>query len=744
VLSAEARAGNLSTGKVAISPAIQPYLSLWPLPNGALLGAGDTGQYSFAAKSPSSENAGSIKVDDQISIKDSVTAFYSVDDGTTQLPDTLNTIFIENKLRRNTASFSELHIFSPQLLNAFRVGMNRVTAHALNSLLGNNPAANDPALGILPGRDAPVLIVPGLTTFSGGVGGLAASNFADTNFQFYDDLSIQKGRHTIKLGGEFTRYHYNVQLSNFPNGEYVFNSLSDFLTNQKLTTFGADVYFSTSQASTATPGFPWREFRQNVFGAYIQDDIRLRPNLNINLGLRYETATVPGEVHNLVSNLRDIYSTNLNLGQPLFQNPSRLNFEPRLGLAWDPFRDGKTSIRAAAGIFDVLPLAYQFGPLEANAGPFSSFVTIANPPAGSFPNGGYNQILSLGAANLPVREPSIEYNPRRNYVMQWNASVQRTLAPGLTLLGAYAGSHGVHMSSIFNDADIVVPTLTPQGYLWPTPIGSGTRLNPNFGAIRQLTWGSSSVYDSLQIRVQQRFRHGFQLRSSFTWQKSIDDWSSTALTNQFQNSVNMIIINRHLNRGPSDFNVGRVAVLDGIWELPKSKSSPAAVRAMVNGWEMGGIFTASDGMPFTPLISGDAAGENNALAYDTPNRVVGPACTHLTNPGNPNNYINLGCYSFPVPANLLGNAGRNSLVGPGLAELDLSVMRNFPLSFISEGARLQFRAEAFNLANRANFEPPVPNNSLYNAKGTPLATAGIITSTATTSRQIQFAMRLSW
>ena len=113
-------------------------------------------------------------------------------------------------------------------------------------------------------------------------------------------------------------------------------------------------------------------------------------------------------------------------------------------------------------------------------------------------------------------------------------------------------------------------------------------------------------------------------------------------------------------------------------------------------------------------------------------------------PATRSHYINLACYSFPVPANLLGNAGRNSLVGPGLAELDYSVNRNFPMRFISEAARLQFRAEVFNLANRANFEPPLPNNALYNTKGAPLATAGVITSTATTSRQIQLALRLVW
>jgi hypothetical protein len=190
--------------------------------------------------------------------------------------------------------------------------------------------------------------------------------------------------------------------------------------------------------------------------------------------------------------------------------------------------------------------------------------------------------------------------------------------------------------------------------------------------------------------------------------------------------------------------VGRVAVIHGLWELPKISSAPAAAKALANGWEMGGILTVSDGLPFTPLISGDAAGENSSAPYDVPNRVVGSVCSHLTNPDNPNDYINLACYSFPQPANLLGNAGRNSIVGPGLAELDYSIKRSFPLRFWSETARLQFRAEVFNLANRTNFQAPLPNNQLYNTKGALLATAGVITSTATASRQIQLALRVVW
>jgi Carboxypeptidase regulatory-like domain/TonB dependent receptor/TonB-dependent Receptor Plug Domain len=744
VPSVAARAGNLSTGKIHVSPTIVPYLALWPLPNGPLLGAGDTGQYIFTAKGPASEDFGLVKYDHSLSVEDSLAISWSTDNGRTMSPDGLNTIFVDNRLWRNTVALNETHIFNPRLVGIFRVGMNRAAAKGLSTSAGNNPAASDPDLGVLPGRYAPVLNVPGITKFTGGNNGLATTNFWFTNMQFYGDLSIQKGRHLIKTGAEFIRYRYNTQVSSDPNGEYDFLSVNDFLTNNRLALFYADVFYSGDQAMPTATGFPERGFRQNVAGAYFQDDVRLKPNLTLNLGLRYETASVPTEVNGLTSNLRDIYSTNLNVGKPLFRNPTWRNFEPRLGLAWDPFKNGKSSVRAGFGIFDVLPLIYEFGMIEAYSGPFSSLVTLVNPPAGSFPDGGYKAILNLNASSTPVRAPSIEYEPRRNYVMQWNASVQRLLTPNLTLLIAYAGSRGVHMFSVFNDADIVVPTHTAEGYLFPSPVGSGTRLNPNFGSIRQLTWGDSSSYNSLQFRLQKEFSHGLQVQGSFTWQKSIDGYSSSVFPTQFQNSVSTLFINRHLNRGPSDFNVGRIAVLDGLWELPKLANLPPVLRALTNGWEIGGIFTVSDGLPFTPLISGDAAGVNSASPYDVPDRVVGPACTHVTNPGNPSQYINLSCYTFPLPANRLGNAGRNSLIGPGLVELDGSVHRNFPMRLISEMARLQFRSEIFNLANRTNFEPPLPNNALYNSKGARLATAGIITSTATTCRQIQLALRLDW
>jgi len=744
VLSAAARSGNLAEGNIVVSPAIVPYLALWPVPNGPVLGNGDTAEYIFTASSPATEDTGLARLDRYFSQNDNLAISWSTDKSDTRTPDALNSIFALNGLWRNTFAVNFIHVFNPDLVNTLRFGANRVTAHALDSAPGANPAASDPSLGILPGRDAPALTVPGLTAFGGGEGGLAATNFWFTNFQAYDDVSLQKGKHIIQFGTDFIRYRYDTQVAADPNGAYTFASLVDFLTNGQLTNLFADADYEGGRLSVSGIGFPERGFRQSVAGAYFQDSWHWIPALSLNLGLRYEMASVPNEVNGLVSNLRDIYTTQLNAGQDLFRNPTHGNWEPRVGLAWSPSSDKKLSIRAAFGVFDVLPLIYEMAMLEAYSGPFSSLVTLTNPPAGSFPFGGYQTILQSNEASLPVREPSIQYDPPRNYVMQWNTSVERTLTPSLTLRVAYAGSRGVHMFSLANDVDIVLPTYTPAGYLFPSPVGSGTRLNPAVGSIRQLTWGDSSNYNSLQLRLQRQYKHGFELRGAFTWQKSIDGYSSSVFPGQFQNSVSPLFINRHLNRGVSDFDVGRVAVVYGIWQLPKTGASLTLLKALANGWQMGGIFTISDGMPFTPLISGDAVGENSSGSYDVPSRVAGPACTHLTNPGNPVQYINLACYSFPAPANLLGNAGRNSLVGPGLVELDCSMIRNFDMRFVSDAAKLQFRAEAFNVANRPNFEPPLADNALYNSKGVPLSSAGLITATATTSRQIQLALRLSW
>lgn len=156
------------------------------------------------------------------------------------------------------------------------------------------------------------------------------------------------------------------------------------------------------------------------------------------------------------------------------------------------------------------------------------------------------------------------------------------------------------------------------------------------------------------------------------------------------------------------------------------------------------IFRASDGIPFTPQIAGDPLGQKSVAPFDFPNLLAGPGCDSPINPGNPMHYIRMQCFAFPAPATLLGNAGRNILVGPGLANLDFSLAKNIRIRRMPETFRAQFRAEIFNALNRANFLPPLDNLKLFDASGHTVASAGLLDATATSSRQIQFTLKLIW
>ena len=217
----------------------------------------------------------------------------------------------------------------------------------------------------------------------------------------------------------------------------------------------------------------------------------MRPNLTVNIGLRYEMATVPNEIHGKISNLYNITDSTPHLGNPYFSNPTLRNFEPRVGFAWDPLGDGKTVVHGAVGQYDSLPLPYMFVLLIGRPAPFTKIGLATNLPPGSFPGGAFSL---LGPSSLEYGY--VEHKPRRNYVVQWNLNVQRQLATDLTAAVGYVGSRGVHQPFRTDDANIVIPSFTSAGYLWPTPIGSGTPINPNAGAIRFLNWRGDSYYDA--------------------------------------------------------------------------------------------------------------------------------------------------------------------------------------------------------------------------------------------------------
>jgi len=719
VLSPAARQGNLAAGPVTIDPKVAPFLALFPLPNAGV--NGDFGTYILPTLAATREDFFTVRADQSFSTRDSLFATYMFDDGKTTSPDAFNNKVVGTLSRRQAVIVSETHTFGPTFANTTTFGYSRVFSDAPTSISAVNPVAADTSLGFFGGYPVGLINVTGLTNFPGGIGAVGEYQFKFNSFQGYDDAYLTRGKHQMKFGVAFERILDDQLGKANPTGQFIFGSVAAFLTNQP-STFNAPI------GGVITP----RNVRQSIFGLYFGDDWRIASNLTVNLGLRYEPSTVPTEASGKLTTLRNITDATPHLGDPYFNNPTKANIEPRFGFAWDPTRKGATSVRGGFGMYDNLPLPYLFFLPTLLSSPFFQAGTIANPPAGSFPTGAFPL---LGATTF--RNAYIQPNPSRSYVMQWNFNIQHELKNGTSFMAGYAGSHGVHLPIFINDFNLVLPSATSQGWLWPTP--AGTRINPAVGQISGTLWNSSSVYHALQVQVNQRLSHGLQASVSYTFAKSIDSGSASLAQDTFTNSVPELWFDPKGSRGLSDFDIRHTLTFNYIYHLPSLTQGSGVLRAIVNGWQWGGLFRASTGTPFTPTIGGDPLGQKApGGTFDRPDVV--PNCGPLTL-SNPRHYLNTACFSFPNPSTRFGNAGRNIIPGPNLVDLDTSLFKNIQLV---EAVRMQFRAEVFNLLNHPNFNPPVTNTSIFGANGAPVATAGLIASTATTSRQLQFGVKLIW
>jgi hypothetical protein len=477
--------------------------------------------------------------------------------------------------------------------------------------------------------------------------------------------------------------------------------------------------------------------RQTVFGFYGQDDFRVRDNLTLNLGLRYEPTTVPTEKYNRLANLVNLTDATQRLGSPYFQNPTLRNFSPRLGFVWDPFHDGKTSVRGGFGVYDTLPLLYTIELSTLLTSPFFRSAGASNVPAGNFPNNAV-RFLTPDSARISYVEP----NPKRSYVLQWNLNLQREFLKDWVIQAGYTGSHGVHQPYKTQEADIVLPTLTSQGLFWPLPRGSGTRLNTNFGNINGTSWQGNTVYHAGSLRISRRTAHS-QAGISYTWAKSLDNNSASVAGGQFTNSINGLPFQfDNFWRGRSDFDVRHSLVVNYLWEVPGTHSENEMVRALTDGWQLGGIVKAQSGLPFSVTIGGDSLGMNSGNSFNFPDRVNSPECKNPVNRGDVIHYIKTQCFVVASPVNRMGNAGRNTLTGPGLFNVDMSLYKNNYIRSISENFNVQLRMEVFNVLNHPNFRPPAAAQAqLYNQSFAPNTGAGLLTLTSTTSRQIQFAVK---
>jgi hypothetical protein len=739
--------------RVTVSPLVTPFLPLWPLPNDGLIAPGNTGYFAFAPQQVATENFVTGRVDRRFSDRDSMFGSYEYDKGTMVAPDSLNNILTGNALTRQLAAIEETHVFNPQLVNNFRFGYNRTVAFNATVLGVINPLAKDKSLGSVPGGDNPQMTISGITEVIGGENSVSDTLFWYNSIQFYDDAFFTKGRHGLKFGVGIERIQTDEVDASDPGGAFTYGSLASFLTNQ-----GSGAAFSSVLPGPTNPF----GFRQAIAGVYLQDDIRWRPYLTFNLGMRYEMSSVPtgadgkiGAIPTPTSPLPIcgvVYPGCAGTG-PLFHNPTYGNVEPRVGFAWDPFHNGKTSVRGGFGIYDMLPLAWQFlSGLGANA-PFNPGGSASNFPNGSFPTGAF----AFVTASPRLRTPYVENNPKRNYVMQWNLNVQRDLLPNLTAMMAYVGSRGVHMMYRSGDVNDVLPTLTPQGYEWPCPggfnasglckdPGTGIWRNPVLGQMSSTQWNESSFYDALELQVTKRMKHGFQLQGSYTWGKSLDQGSAGYAGDSFLNGkkASFTWLDPRLEYGPSDFNISQLLTINGTWQLLAPRSLPGAAMSLLGGWQLGGIYTVDTGSPFSLVLGGDPVGTRGIIYWEPPNRLAGPGCKTPINPGNFTTYIKTQCFAFPNPSTLLGNSGRNSLTGPGLMNLDFSLFKNNYIKRISESFNAQFRVEVFNSLNRPNLASPTDNNEPFNASGDPVGSFAKLDLLATPAREIQFALKLIW
>jgi Carboxypeptidase regulatory-like domain/TonB-dependent Receptor Plug Domain len=731
-----------STYKVPVSSDVASYLQFYGVPTVQPANS-DSGSYTFSGRQVTPENFGQGRIDQVFSAKDSAHGTYMYDAGTFTQPDAQNNYLLLSQTQRQVGLIEETHVFSSSFVNTARFGVSRNVANITNTAPGSNPLAGDTTLGGVPGRTASSMVIGGLTNFGGGLDAPSQYNFYWTSIQGYDDAFYTIRSHTIRFGGGFERMRDNIVATSSPSGLFTFGSTADFITNR------------VQNFSAQLPGsIPEKGLRQTLGAGYILDDWKALSNLTLNLGLRYEATTVPTEVHGHLSRLVNLTDPTPTLGGSYFSNPTLKNFEPRVGLVWDPFKNGSTAVRAGFGIFDVLPLPYQFELLSSLAAPYlqvgsvvytntSVPYTTVQPGDGKFAHGSFSSIQAPSA----LRQSYVQPNPSRTYLMEWNLNVEQNFDHNLSMFVGFVGSKGVHQPFRSDEVNTVQPLGFINGQLtFPKP-GTAPVLNPNVGQIAAIFYNNNTYYDGLQAGFSKKMSHGLQAQVSYTFSKAIDLGSAVLAGDPFGNSISgLFYFAPSTRRGVADFNVPNELNVNYLYQVPHIKDLHGPLNVLANGWETSGIYFAQNGLPFTPTIAGDSLGIKGTAPYNVPNRISNaPGCSTGVNSRRANGYINLNCFTFPNPnangTTIYGNVGRNSLLGPRLNAFDFSMMKTTGLSKTKEDLKLQFRAELYNIFNHSNFSPPIANRTVFTAAGAPVGTAGNITSTVTTNRQIQFGLK---
>ncbi|PYT58794.1 MAG: TonB-dependent receptor [Acidobacteria bacterium] len=742
-----------AASRAAAAASVQPLLNLWPTP---VPGARDFNGISEVFSSPLQtigEDFGTTRLDHLFSQEDSLAAVYTVDDGNdfTATPlDPLSSDIVT--LREQVLSVEETRIFSPAWVNTARVGFSRAGYFFTGEPTPGTPAASVP--GFLLGRPVGAVVVGGSAASNPQAAiGLAGSNngsnlrIARNLFTYEDRVSLTRGRHQLSFGAWFQRFQSNETLALSQFGQATFASLQSFLQGT----------ISTFLFDPAPTEMNWR----SLFAAfYAEDMIRLSPRFTLSLGFRDEFSTGWNEAHGRAANYTfsgGVISTQPHIGSSLFiVNNAKFLPQPRISAAWSPFNP-KTVFRAGFGIYNDLQDALGYR-ADQNA-PFNPAYSIAALPVSQLPI----DPSATVPANAKLVPGGVQPDMKTPTLISWSLRFEREISPNTALTIGYVGSHGYH-ELIGGDANEPTPTICPASpcpAVYPanfpaplagSPIPAGTYYIPagtpkaNPSLANTWTWFSrgDSSYQALQAEIRRRFSHGLTFRSVYTFSKTLDDGDSLNQTTA-GNAPGLASnpFNLSADKGLATFHVKHLAVVNTLYTLPFGRGTRFANHlsewgnALVSGWSVAGIFTAQSGFPFTPQLSYNPS--NNGDTRNPVRPFLNPNFTGPAILGKPSQWFNPGAFlAPPLNSGFYGDLGRDTFIGPGLATWDFSVLKDIAFR---EGLGLQFRAEIFNLLNRANFN--MPNLIVFTPSGIS-GTAGAITSTSTTARQVQFGLKLHW
>jgi hypothetical protein len=708
---------SLSARQGVVNPAVRPYLNaFFPVPNGQDLGGG-LAAHTFPYTQNTDETYWQGRIDHKLSESNSFFGRYTFDDATRNLPTEFPILGVAFSSRNQYLTLEDTHIINPSLVNTARFSFTRTRIIA-----GSNPQGDvSDDLAFVPGRRLGAMFIGGMPAF----GAISNTDAPENVFSFSDDMNLVRGSHSLQWGALITRRQLNIRNDRFSPGQYTFTSVQQFLAGNA----------SRIQIELEAGGAV-NYIRTTLFGAYIQDAYKLRRNLTLNLGLRFEFSTVPKEKLGRTVSVPDLLRDTTTTVGPIFENHKQ-NWAPRVGVSWDPFSDGKTVLRGGFGLFydiNPVPSFINGGALTTNP-PFHNTALILNP---SFPHPDLSAARQAGLLSLFT----VAYDWPTPRTLQFNAAIERQLWPNSVVSISYAGSRGTNLMRS-GDVNLANAQILPNGEPF-FPAGAPRR-NPAFSAIELKRPDGKSWYNAMLVKGRTQVGSNLQLQVSYTFARSIDNSQGIISPDAVGSSPVVWDPNfPDLDRGLSDFHRKHNLVTNFTWELPFFRGQDGVAGAVLGGWALSGIVTAQSGNPFTPGIQSNWSRNLHARAgLDRPS--VAPGC----NAGNmilggPDQYFNPKCFVLPLRGTY-GNMGRNVLIGPGITTADTSLNKSFRLGFLGDAGKLKIQADLFNIFNHANFNLPA-RVVFAGASQTenPLSTAGRITSTTTGARQVQLGVRLSW